>query len=192
MTYINISSAFRATGISPFNPDLILNNLRPTTPPLQITLSLENNESIAIAIYDHNPETVAQISKVIEKYLTNTPARQILTICESLLASNAILFKANSELVANARKLKKPKKNLTTGARYLTKEVAQELRAEATAKETAKRDIAAARASKKSEQAAKKAQDEQARTERQAEQAIAKELRNEWDRLARIYKNYNR
>jgi hypothetical protein len=102
------------------------------------------------------------------------------------------LFKANSELVTNARKLKKPKKNLTTGARYLTKEVAQELRAEVTAKETAKRDIAAARASKKSEQAAKKARDEQARTERQAEQAIAKELRNEWDRLARIYKNYNR
>jgi hypothetical protein len=61
-----------------------------------------------------------------------------MTICESLLASNAILFKTNAELVANTRKSKKSSRKLNTEARYLTKELAQQLRNEATAKENVK------------------------------------------------------
>jgi hypothetical protein len=57
--------------------------------------------------------------------MINTPAKEILTIYESLLASNAVLFKTNSELVANARKSKKASKKLNTEARYLTKELTQ-------------------------------------------------------------------
>jgi hypothetical protein len=60
---------------------------------------------------------------IIQKYLTNTPGREVLAIYESLLANNAVLFKANSELVTNARKSKKFKK-LNTEVRYLTKETA--------------------------------------------------------------------
>jgi hypothetical protein len=60
---------------------------------------------------------------IIQKYLTNTPGREVLAICESLLVNNAVLFKVNSELVTNARKSKKSKK-LNTEARYLIKEIA--------------------------------------------------------------------
>jgi hypothetical protein len=55
-------------------------------------------------------------------YLTNTPRREGLAICESLLTNNAVIFKANSELVTNARKSKKSNKKLNIEARYLTKE----------------------------------------------------------------------
>jgi hypothetical protein len=99
MIEANISSAFRATGISPFNPDLVLDSLRPSTPPSQITISVKGDEPIIIELYDHNPQTVAQLAKVIEKYLTATPARQVLALCESLLASNAVLFVARSRQV---------------------------------------------------------------------------------------------
>jgi hypothetical protein len=121
VTITNIPSSFETTGIFPFNPDLVLNSLRPTTSPTQITLSLKGDEPIVIELYDHNPQTIAQATKVIKKFLTNTPEHQVLTICGSLLASNAILFKTNSELVANARK-KKSNKKPNTRARYLTNE----------------------------------------------------------------------
>jgi hypothetical protein len=54
-------------------------------------------------------------------------------------------------MVGNARK-KKSNEKLTLEARYLTKEIAQQLRAEATAKEDAKRDALTARAIKNGEQ----------------------------------------
>jgi hypothetical protein len=122
--------------------------------------------------------------------MTNTPAKEILIICELLLASNAVLFKANSELVANARKSKKSGKRLNTEARYLTKELAQQLRDEATAKKDAKREIAIAREAKKTDQAMRKAQDLAKRTERRQQQVIARDLRAEWQRLIKIKKSY--
>jgi hypothetical protein len=48
-----------------------------------------------------------------------------MTIYESFLASNAILFKANAELVINTRKLKKSSRKLNTEVRYLTKKLTQ-------------------------------------------------------------------
>jgi hypothetical protein len=126
MTETNILSAFRATGISPFDSNLVLNTLRPTTPLSQITLSSKSGGSIIVELHgNQNPQTITQIIGVIQKCLTNTPGREILAICESLLANNAVLFKANSELVTNARKSKKSNKKLNTEARYLTKEITQ-------------------------------------------------------------------
>jgi hypothetical protein len=186
----NILSAFRATGISPFNPNHVLHDLRPTTPPLRINFTCKDGQSITIELNDHNPQTSAQITAIIEKYITNTPGREIMTICESLLASNAILFKANAELVANARKSKKSSRKLNTEARYLTKELALQLQNEATAKENAKRDAAMAREAKKADQAMRKAQGLVERRERRQQQVIAPELRTEWDRLVKIHKAF--
>jgi hypothetical protein len=73
-----------------------------------------------------------------------------MTIYESLLASNAILFKANAELVINTRKSKSSRK-LNTEIRYFTKKLAQQLRDEVTAKENIKRDTAMAREAKKAD-----------------------------------------
>jgi ABC-type Fe2+-enterobactin transport system substrate-binding protein len=112
--------------------------LRPTAPPLRINFTCKGGQSLTIELNDHSPQTRAQVTAIFEKYITNTPGREIMTICESLLASNAILFKTNAELVANTRKSKKSSRKLNTEARYLTKELAQQLRNEATAKENVK------------------------------------------------------
>jgi hypothetical protein len=80
----------------------------------------------------------------------------------------------------NARKSKKAGKKLNTEARYLTKELAQQLHDEATTKENAKREIAIAREAKKTDQAIRKAQDLAERTERRQQQVIARDLRTEW------------
>jgi hypothetical protein len=187
----NILAGFQAIGISPFNPDFVLNSLRPATPPSQLTLSLSSGESLTLNLHTGNPQTLTEITKLIEKYVHNTPAKELRALCESVLASNALLSKANSELVANARGSKKPGKKLNTRARYLTKEVAQQLRVKDAAKEDAKREAVAAKANKRAEQAANKAQSDQARKDRYVERKQAKDLRSEWDRLAKIYKNYN-
>jgi hypothetical protein len=46
-----------------------------------------------------------------------------MTIYESLLTNNAILFKANAELVINTRKLKKLSRKLNTEIRYFIKKL---------------------------------------------------------------------
>jgi hypothetical protein len=90
-----------------------------------------------------------------------------MTIYVSLLTSNAILFKANAELVVNTRKSKKSSRKLNTEVRYLIKKLAQQLRNEVTAKENAKKDVAMAREAKKADQAMRKAQGLAERRERQ-------------------------
>jgi hypothetical protein len=61
---------------------------------------------------------------VIEKYIYNTTIKELRALYKSVLASNILLSRANSELMANARGSKRPGKKLNTQARYLTKEVA--------------------------------------------------------------------
>ena len=163
------------------------NSLRPTTPPSQITLSSKSGGSITIELHgNQNPETITQIIGIIQKYLTNAPGRDILAVCESLLANNAVLFKANLELVSNAKSNEK----LNIEARYLRKETSQQLQAEASTKEDAKEDAAIARETKKADRAMKKAQDLAERTERRRQAILTKELRSEWERLDRINCKY--
>jgi hypothetical protein len=110
-------------------------------------------------------------------------------IVQSLFATNAILSKANSEFINNARK-PKSKKRLVTTARWLTRADAEDLRRKQQEKENVKRDVKVAAANKKAELAIRKAQQVLDKTERLEQQAIAKELRCEFERLGKIHKNY--
>jgi DDE superfamily endonuclease len=48
LTYTNIISAFKATGIHPYTPSMTLEKLRPYTPPCQITINAKGQEPIII------------------------------------------------------------------------------------------------------------------------------------------------
>jgi hypothetical protein len=112
--------------------------------------------------------------------------RQLQSIIESLYTSNAILSKANSELIANARK-PRFKKKLVTTARWLTKADAEELREKQLAKDNAERDRKIATANKKADTAIRKAQQALDKAERLEQQQVAKEFKGEFERLAKIY-----
>jgi hypothetical protein len=51
----NILSAFRATGISLFDPNHVLRNLRLITPPLRINFTCKGGQSLIIELNDYNP-----------------------------------------------------------------------------------------------------------------------------------------
>jgi hypothetical protein len=108
---------------------------------------------------------------------------------ESLFTTNAILSKANTEFVVNARK-PKSKKRLITTARWLTTKDAQELREKQKAKEDAEIAKKEAAINKKAEIEARKAQKASDRTVRLQEQQATKEFKDEYVRLAKIHKNY--
>jgi hypothetical protein len=188
-TSANIISAFAATGIVPYNPLLPLGNLRPTTPPTQIAISTQGRDPIIIELQNHNQKTVTQVTELIRKSLTNTPARELETVVQSLFTSNAILCKANSEFINNARK-PKGKKRLVTTARWLTKADAEELRNKQLAKDNAERDKKIAATNKKADTAIRKAQEALDKAERFEQQQVNKEFRAEFQRLGKIHKNY--
>lgn len=108
---------------------------------------------------------------------------------ESLFATNAILYKANAEFITHARK-PKSKKKLVTTARWLTKADAQELRDKPAAKDNAERDRKIAAANKKADTAIRKAQQVLDKAQIQERQQVHKDLKREFEMLAKIHKNY--
>ena len=127
--------------------------------------------------------------QLVRNTLTGTPARQLQSIIESLYTTNAILSKANSELIAHARK-PKCKKKLITPARWLTKADAQELREKQLANDNAERDGKIVTANKKADTAIRKAQQALDKAERHEQQQVTKVFKGEFERLAKIHKKY--
>jgi hypothetical protein len=192
LTYANITSAFEATGIHPFMPSKPLEKLRPHTPPCQITFNAQGKESITIQLQNPDEKTVTQVIDLVRKSLIGTPARELQTIIESLFTTTAILSKANSELVANAHKSKAKKKRLPTAARWLTTKDAEELRAKQKAKEEAAITKKIAATNRKAQSDARKTQTALDRSERRLEQQVTREFKEEYLRLAKIHKTYNK
>jgi SAM-dependent methyltransferase len=132
----NIDAGLRLTGLIPCNPEKIYQKLanaqlkRPITPPSQIIIAINAN------IHDLN--TIRKIESFIATIDDVTIKQTFLDKIQSFDAENAFLSKINSELVANARRTKGLKKQLPTGARYLSKETANEIRAELAEKKAQK------------------------------------------------------
>jgi hypothetical protein len=103
--------------------------------------------------------------------------------------TNAILSKANAELVANAHK-GKSKKRLPKTARWLTTKDAQEMRAKQKAKEDVEIAKRTAAANRKAQVDARRTQAALDRSERLLEQQTTKEFKAEYLRLAKIHKTY--
>jgi DDE superfamily endonuclease/helix-turn-helix, Psq domain len=190
----NIFSAWKKTGIIPYNPQEVLTKLpnRPTTPPESTQLQLIVNGSSPLNLLigaDHN--YVAKATQAIRDTMLGSPADHVVNTIEYLNANNAVLSKVNAELVAATRARKEAKKSRKSinKARVLSKTDADELRAEQEARDIAARAHQQSIQQKKHEQTLKKAQIEAEKAERALQRARAKETREinaEMGRMARI------
>jgi DDE superfamily endonuclease/helix-turn-helix, Psq domain/Tc5 transposase DNA-binding domain len=193
----NILSAWRATGILPFNPQMVLAKLpnRPTTPPeaAQIQLILNGSPPIDLLVGADN-DYVGKATQAIKNAMLGSPAEQVIKTIEYLNANNAILSKANAQLVATSRARQKAKKGKAAigKARLLSRDDADKLRAEQEAKEAA--DIAhkVAIGQKRKAQNLKRAQEEADKAERAVRAAMAKDARNTNAEMARMAKTDRR
>jgi hypothetical protein len=163
----NINSGFRATGLVPYNPQVIYDKIakqsaRPVTPPSQLATNAD--------LQDVN--TIRKIQYLVESIHDTSVRQYLLDRIERIYAENAILSKANADLVANARsKRPRKKKQLHTEARYLSKETAETLKAEITQKEAEKEARKATILRNKATRAAKQAEAKRATALRQLARA---------------------
>ena len=128
---------------------------------------------------------------MIQKSLSNTPARELPTIVESLFTTNAILCKANAEFIVNTRK-PRSKKGLVTTARWLTKADADELRKNWRPKKM-KREIGRSQQLiKKADTAMRKAQTALDRAQRREATQATRELKAEFERLAKVHRSLDK
>ncbi len=188
----NIRSAWKATGLVPYNPQTVISKLpnRPNTPPESTQIQLVLNDFPLNLLVGANEDYITKATQTIKDTMSGSPAQHYIKTIEYLNANNAILNTTNAQLVAATRSRKqnrKAKKTLSK-ARVLGKEDAEQLQAEAMAKEAA--DIAhrVAIGQKKKEQALKKAQEKADKAERASQRARAKDTRETNAEMARMTK----
>ncbi len=188
----NIFSAWRTTGLLPYNPQVVISKLpnRAVTPPVTQMQLILNGSPLNLLI-GASDEYITKATQAIKNTMTGSPAEHTIKTIEYLNANNAILSKTNAQLMAAARtrqQSKKGNKKTLGKARVLGKEAADAKRAEKEAKEAA--DIAhkVAMGQKKKEQMRKKAQQEADKAERAIQRAKAKDTREINAEMARMAK----
>ena len=175
----NIRAAFSATSIEPWEPRVVLDKIpiRPLTPPREMAVTAQGNPELRFEILKNDIDTKERVTEFLRRFLTDTDLHTCEDMLQGMRADNAILFKANCDLVAASRRRGKKTGKKITGARWLNKETAEQLREEERAKEQAKEDKAAETAKKKADTAVKKAQAQAAKEDRALERAYKAECR---------------
>jgi pyruvate/2-oxoglutarate dehydrogenase complex dihydrolipoamide acyltransferase (E2) component len=190
----NILSAWRTTGLLPFNPQIVLDKLpnRLTTPPESAQIQLILNGSPLNLVVGADHDYISKATQAIKNTMLGSPAEQAIKTIEYLNASNAILSKSNAQLVAltRARQQAKKGKKAISKARLLSKHDADQLRADIEAKKAADVAHKAATKHKKEEQALKKTQEEAEKAERATQRAVAKNMRDTHTEFVRMAKSH--
>jgi len=188
----NIHSAWRATGLMPYNPQSVISKLpiRATTPSEATQIQLVLNGSPLNLLVGADEDYITKATQAIKDTMSGSPAQHCMRTIEYLNANNAILHTTNARLVAAARSRKESRKakKALGKARALGKEDADKLQADTEAKEAAEKAQKIAIGQKKKEQALKKAQEEAARAERAIQRALTKKKRQMDAEIARLTK----
>ncbi|KAF1924554.1 DDE-domain-containing protein, partial [Didymella exigua CBS 183.55] len=172
-----VLAAFKATGISPLNPAIILDRFQNKPSELPRTPS---------PLLDVNRVAIEQFCKAIVKDSTSYEARKLVCTFNYLAARNALLEVENKGLhnQIDTRKtsrryhqalLLQASKSYTSNAMLWSPTKVDEAQAQLCQNTRQQAEEAAAKARKKAEAAEKKVQDEREKEQRKVEQARAKE-----------------
>ena len=134
-TQHNIASGFKKTGLYPFNPELILQTLRPITPPAAI-LRDSNGNGVEISV--DCPNTAARIDKLVADIRggsqDKTLVAELCSIAVETVAKKNLAYRQCSEIIEKDKQRRhkgKSKKNcgeakvLTVGEIREEEEVAE-------------------------------------------------------------------
>jgi hypothetical protein len=137
----NIDSAWRATGLVPYNLQTVISKLpnRPNTPPESTQIQLILNSSPLNLLVGANENYITKATQAIKDTMLGSPAEHYIKTIEYLNTNNAILSTTNTQLVAATRSRKQARKAKRTlsKARVLSREDTVALQAEAEAKDAA-------------------------------------------------------
>jgi len=189
----NILTAWRTTGLIPFNPQTVISKLpnRPITPPESTEIQLIlNGASPLNLLVGANNDYVTKATQAIKQTMLGSPAEHAIRTIEYLNANNAILSTTNAQLVATARARREAKKGkqVISKARVLSKEDADRLRAEKEAVGAAEAAHQANIKQKKEQMALKRAEEAAEKVERATRRAAAKEAKETNAEMARMAK----
>src|SRR5207249_877382 len=120
----NIPSAWRRSGLKPFQPNLVLQQLRPQTPP---TATFTDENGVTISIIATQQDLAAKINDIVAQLQTSTatPVRLDLAFlqqtCLMAIADRNTLQLLNESLVKKAQEARLRKARKAVGdARVLT------------------------------------------------------------------------
>lgn len=142
----NIRSAWKATGLQPFNPQLILDKYPPPPPPPVASLTSSDGRTVSASITE--PTLAKEIDKIVARLLQVCPSDSDQTqadiaslrrTCLTALAETTTLTAINQQLVEKAKLSRKTKEKKHFGeARQPTVEAALKKVAEKAKKEAEK------------------------------------------------------
>ena len=146
----NIAGAWRGAGLHPFNPELLLADLRPKTPP-RITLTDNQGRQVTIDAHEHLEDRInSLVAEVFLQHAVNTPLRDAISFLRSTsltaLAEKTATDLINTELISTSKKTTRNSKKHHGKARVLTGDEARAERAVQEAKQEAQEQAKAQRA----------------------------------------------
>jgi DDE superfamily endonuclease len=123
----NIASGFRKTGLYPFNPDIVLDNLRPTTPVQPPTAILRDSERNEVQVEIDCPDTAARVNALVKEVREGRESEEakaeLCKIAVTAVAEKHLLAKQCDEMIEKdkQRRRKGKRSNKHCGeARHLT------------------------------------------------------------------------
>lgn len=120
----NILSAWRATGLVPYNPDVVTSKLpRPKTPPYA-TFTNEDGVQVNVPVTPHTATRINEVVSAILSGMTSSLHARVLDLKDTALtavADRKILQRTNQELLDKQQQQRKKQSRKAVGkARVLT------------------------------------------------------------------------